>query len=79
MPNSRQGGDYVLLLLILDLGSRRGWEVSFKPQSRFNPGERTLGTLLIGSWAGPTVGLDTEARGRILFSLPGIEPQRSSL
>jgi hypothetical protein len=26
-------------------------------------------------WVGPRAGLDTEARGKIIFRLPGIEPR----
>jgi hypothetical protein len=28
-----------------------------------------------GGWVGPRAGLDTEARGKILSPLPGIEPR----
>jgi hypothetical protein len=43
----------------------------------FAPGERTPGTHLTGVWAGPTAGLDTEVREKILLPLPGIEPLSS--
>jgi hypothetical protein len=46
--------------------------VSGQPQ-RFSPGERTPGTHCIGGWVGPRAGLDTEARGKTLLPLPGIE------
>jgi hypothetical protein len=37
--------------------------------------ERTPGTHWTGGWVGPRAGLNTEARGKILLPLPGIEPQ----
>jgi hypothetical protein len=40
-----------------------------------SPGERTPGTHWTGGWVGPRAGLDTEDRGKILSSLPGIEPR----
>jgi hypothetical protein len=43
------------------------------PRPRFSPGERTPGTHWTGGWAGPRAGLNTEARGKILSPLPGIE------
>jgi hypothetical protein len=43
--------------------------------ARFSPGERTLCTHCTGGWVGPRAGLDTEARGKILSPLPGIEPR----
>jgi hypothetical protein len=33
------------------------------------------GTHCTGGWADPRAGLDTEARGKILWTLPGIEPR----
>jgi hypothetical protein len=68
-------GDEVYLLLILDLGTRWGWVVSVTPWPRFIPGERTPGTHCTGGWVGPRAGLDTEVRGKILSTLPGIEPR----
>jgi hypothetical protein len=38
---------------------------------RFTTGERTPGTHCTGGWFGPRAGLGTEARGKILSSLPG--------
>jgi hypothetical protein len=38
------------------------------------PGERNPGTHCTGGWVGPRAGLDTEASGKILSPLPGIEP-----
>jgi hypothetical protein len=51
--------------------------VSVTPRQCFNPGERTPGTHCTGGWVGPRAGLDTEARGKILSPLPGIEPRSS--
>jgi len=45
---------------ILDLGNRRGWSVSCP--GRFIPRERAPGTHWIGSWVGPTAGLDAVDR-----------------
>jgi hypothetical protein len=42
---------------------------------RFTPGERTTGTHWTRGWVGPRAGLDTEARGKIILPLPGIEPR----
>jgi hypothetical protein len=42
---------------------------------RYTPGERTPGTHWTGGWVGPRAGLDTEARGKLLSPLPGIEPR----
>jgi hypothetical protein len=39
------------------------------------PQVRTPGTHCTGGWVGPRASLDTEARGKILSPLPGIEPQ----
>jgi hypothetical protein len=39
------------------------------------PGERTPGTHCTGGWVGPRAGLDTEARGKMLLPVPGIEPR----
>jgi hypothetical protein len=44
---------------------------------RFTPGERTPGTHCTRGWVGPRAGLDTEARGKILSPLPGIEHRSS--
>jgi hypothetical protein len=54
--------------------TRWGWVVSVTPRPRFSPGERTPGTHRTGGWVGPTAGLNTEATGKILSPLPGIEP-----
>jgi hypothetical protein len=51
------------------------WVVSVTPRPRFSPGERTPVTHCTGGSVGPRAGLDTEARGKILSPLPGIEPR----
>jgi hypothetical protein len=66
------------LLLILNLGTRWRWVVCVTPRPCFSPGERTPGTHWTGSWVGPRAGLDTEAKRKILFPLPGIEPRSPS-
>jgi hypothetical protein len=63
----------MLLLLILNLGSRWLWVVSITPRSSFSPRERIPGTHWTGGSVGPRAGLDKEARGKILSPLPGIE------
>jgi hypothetical protein len=37
------------------------------------PRERTPDTHLTEGWVGPRAGLDTEVKGKILLSLPGID------
>jgi hypothetical protein len=37
------------------------------------PQEKTPVTHWTGGWVGPRAGLDTDARGKILLPLPGIE------
>jgi hypothetical protein len=59
------GGEEVLLLFILNLGTRWGWVVSVTPRPRFTPGERTPGTHWIGGWVGLRAGLDAGARRKI--------------
>jgi hypothetical protein len=49
--------------------------ISVTPRPCFSPGERIPGTHCAGGWVGPTAGLDTVARGKILSPLPGIEPR----
>jgi hypothetical protein len=44
-----------------------------RPGRAFGSGERTPGTHCTGGWVGPRAGLDTEATGKILSRLPGIE------
>jgi len=38
------------------------------------PREKNPGTHWTAGWLGPRSGADTEARGKILLPLPGIEP-----
>jgi hypothetical protein len=45
------------------------------PRLRFTPRESTRGTHCTGGWVGPRASLNTEARGKILSPLPGIEPR----
>jgi hypothetical protein len=54
--------------------TRWGLVVSVTLQPHFSPGERTTGTHCTGGWVGPRAGLDTEATGKILSPLSGIEP-----
>jgi hypothetical protein len=58
---------------MLDFSTRWGWLVSVTSRPHFSPGERTPGTHCTGGWVGPRAGLGTEARGKILLPLPGIE------
>jgi hypothetical protein len=51
-----------------------GGEWSGPGRSRFTLGEITLGTHRIGGWVDPRAGLHTEATGKILSPVPGIEP-----
>jgi hypothetical protein len=39
------------------------------------PRGKNPGTHRTGGWVGPRTGLDTEATGKILSPLPGIEPR----
>jgi hypothetical protein len=41
------------------------------------PQGKDPGTHCTGGWMGPRAGLDTEARGKVISTLPGIEPQSS--
>jgi hypothetical protein len=59
---------YSLTISVLDRGER-----SASRSGRALAGERASGTHCIGGWVGPSAGLDTEARGKILSPLPGIE------
>jgi hypothetical protein len=72
----RLGAEGVYLLLILGLGTRWGeWSAS-RPVRAFTPGERTPGTHCTGGWVGPRAGLNTEARGIILYPCRGSIPDR---
>jgi hypothetical protein len=72
-PLWRLGREEVQLLLVLDLGTRWRWVVSFTPRPRFTSGERTPGT-----WVGPRAGLDAEARRKILYPCRGSNPGRAA-
>jgi hypothetical protein len=75
-PWWRFGWEEVEFLLILGLSTRWGWVVSVTPRPRFSPWERTLGTHWTGGWVGPRAGLDTEARGNILWRCRWSNPDR---
>jgi hypothetical protein len=78
MPWRRQGGAEVQLLLILDLGTRWGeWSAS-RPGHAL-PRERTSGNHCTGGWVGLRAGLDTEGRGKVLWTLPEIALQSSNV
>jgi hypothetical protein len=49
--------------------------VSSTPRPHHSPGERIPITHCTGGWVGPRAGLDTEARGKIISPLLGIEPR----
>jgi hypothetical protein len=68
------GGEEVLLLLVLNIGTRWGWVINITPRPSFTTGERTPGTHYIGGWVGPRVGLDAEATGKILCHCRGSNP-----
>jgi hypothetical protein len=53
-----------------------GQVVSITPRPRFTPGEMTPGTHYTGGWVGPRAGMDTEARGKILYLCLGSNPGR---
>jgi hypothetical protein len=73
-PLRSLGGEEVKLLLILNLGTRWEWMVSYKPRPRFTPVERTQGTHWTGGWVGPRAGLEAEARRKILCLCRGSNP-----
>jgi hypothetical protein len=70
-PWRRFGGEEVLLLLILNLGTRWGWVVSITPRPCFTPG-----THWTGGWVGPRGWVDAEARRKILCLCRGSNPGR---
>jgi hypothetical protein len=71
MQGERRYRSYSFLTLGLD-GDQ--WSAS-RPGHALAPGERTPGTHWTAGWVGPRASLDTEARGKNLLPLPGIEPQ----
>jgi hypothetical protein len=50
--------------------------VSVTPRPRFYPRGKDPGTHFTGGWVGPRAGLDTEARGNILWPRRGSNPDR---
>jgi hypothetical protein len=50
------------------------WSAS-RPGHALDPEKGPPGTHCTGGWVGPRAGLDTEARGKFLSPLPGIEPR----
>jgi hypothetical protein len=54
---------------------RGEWSAS-RPGRDLPPGERTPGTHCTGGCVGPRAGLDTEARGKILYPCRGSNPDR---
>jgi hypothetical protein len=73
----RLGGEEVQLLLILNLGTRRGWVVSVTPRPRLTPGERTPGTHWLGGWVGPepiwTQGLEEKSSASVGDRTPVVQ------
>jgi hypothetical protein len=69
MPCRHMGGEEVLLLLVLNLGTRWGWAVSITPWLPFTPRERTPGTHWTGGWVGPRASLDAETKRKVLVSV----------
>jgi hypothetical protein len=53
-----------------------GVSVQRYAQARFTPEERIPGTHCTEGWVGPRAGLDTEARGKLISSLPGMNLDR---
>jgi hypothetical protein len=51
-----------------------GWVVNVTPRPRFTAEERTTGIHWMGRWEGLRAGLDTEARGNILYLRWGSNP-----
>jgi hypothetical protein len=60
---------HVLTTLTLDVSSQRHAPAALYPR------ERTASTHCTGSFVGPGVSLDTEARGKVLSPLARMEPQ----
>jgi hypothetical protein len=68
------GGEEVLLLLILNLGTRWGWVFSIMPQQCFTPRERAPWYPMHRRLGGPRAGLDAETRRKILCLCQGLNP-----
>jgi len=62
--------------LILTLGSNWMWVIASR-SGRFTPGERSPGTLRIGSWVGLRAGMDVLGEAKILSSILGLSKLRS--
>jgi hypothetical protein len=58
-------GEWRYSSIILNLGTRWRWVVSFMPLSLYNR-EWIPGTLYIGGWVGPWFGLDAVEKGKFL-------------
>jgi hypothetical protein len=67
----RRYSSYSFITSALDRGE---WSAS-RSGRVLPPGKWTPGTHCTGAWVGPRAGLDTEATGKILSPLPGIEPR----
>jgi hypothetical protein len=74
-PWRRLGGEEILLLLILDLGTRWGWVVSAPPLPCFTPGERTPRYPLDRRLGGPQSRSGYRGYRKNPLSPPGIEPR----
>jgi hypothetical protein len=67
----RQTEEWRYRFIILDLGTRWRWVVSFTPRQLY-PRGKSPPPVPIGDWVGSTAGLDT-VEYRNLLPLPGIE------
>jgi hypothetical protein len=72
LGGERRYSSYSFSTWALDGGE---WSAS-RPGRAFIPGERTSGTHYTGGWVGPRAGLDTEARGKIICTRRGSNPDR---
>jgi hypothetical protein len=63
-------GEWRYSSIILDLGTRWRWVVTFTPLSRFTTGEGAPATHWIGGWVGPRAGLDAVEKRTILYVRP---------
>jgi hypothetical protein len=66
-----RNSSYLFLTSALDGGE---WSAS-RPGRALAPGKGPTGTHCTGRWEGLREGSDTEATGRIISPLPGIEPR----
>jgi hypothetical protein len=65
------------LFCVLDLCTRWEYVVSVAPWAHFSPWEWIPSTHWIGGWVGLRAGLDTKARGKILWLCRGLNPGHS--